>query len=434
MKVLIYAYGTRGDVQPSVALGAALTRAGHEAVLAAPERFAGFTAEHGLGFAPRDEQWLRLMTEDPEVRELYHGEPGKRTEAQKAVFARYKRESLALVPTMLADTWRVAVESRPDVIVHQDTWFSQAHHAAEALGVPSVLAVQYAQSVPSWEYPSMLVPAGKKLPGWLNRLSYVPMSLFTDQKQTLDAWRADTLALPRRKGRFDRLRQPSGARTTVLQGFSRHVVAPAPSWPDTVHTTGFWFLPADAAWTPPRGLTDFLAAGEPPVFVGFGSIVGADPVALGRLVLDAIRAAGVRAVVGTGWGGLSIAEPGDDVFVIDQAPYDWLFPRVRAAVHAGGTGTIHYALAAGLPQATAVFHGEQKMWADNLHRLGAGTEPRWLHKVGVEELTAALRRAVTDEPLTATARRIAAGMRAEDGVAAAVKVLETVGHRALVPA
>lgn len=430
MRVLIYAYGTRGDVQPSVALGHALRSAGHEPILAAPARFASFAAEYDLGFEPRDEQWLSLMTEDAEVRDLYHGEQGrKRTEEQKKVYARYKAESLRLVPTMLGDQWDIARRTRPDVVVHQDTWFSQAHHVAEALGVPSVLAVQYAQSVPSWEYGSMLVPVGKKLPKWLNRLSHVPVSMFADRKQTLDQWRATDLGLSPRRGRFDRLRQADGSRTTVLQIFSRHVVEPAPSWPTTVHTTGYWFLPRDSSWTPPARLVEFLGRGPAPIFVGFGSIVGQDPKRLGRIVTEAVRATGVRAVIGTGWGGLEIEDAGDDICVIDQAPYDWLFPQVRAVVHAGGTGTINYALAAGLPQATAVFHGEQHMWAVNLHKLGAGTEPLWMSKLTAEDLAAAVRTAVHDPRLRAVARRAADGMRAEDGAGTAVRVLETVTDR-----
>lgn len=427
MKVLIYAYGTRGDVQPSVALGHALVRAGHQAVLAAPARYADFAAEHGLDFVPRDEQWLSLMTDNADVRELYHGDQKKRTERQKEVFEWYKAEVLRLVPVLLEDQWNAAAGGA-DVIVYQDTWFTHANHVAEALGIPSVLAVQYPQSVPSWEYPSMLVPPGKKLPKVLNRLSHWPMRFLVSEKKRIDAWRTDVLGLAPRKRRFDRLTLPDGSPTQVLQSFSRHVVAPAPSWGPHIHTTGFWFLPSDD-YTPPADLVDFLDDGEPPVFVGFGSIVGKDPVETGRTVLKAIAETGVRAVVGTGWGGLELPETPPNVHVIDQAPYDWLFPRVRAVVHAGGTGTINYALAAGLPQVACVFHHEQMMWSKNLHELGATPAPLWMDTLESGALADAIRQATTDPAMTAAARRASEGMRTENGVANAVAALEAIVGR-----
>ncbi|MGX7824545.1 glycosyltransferase [Actinokineospora sp. 24-640] len=429
MKVLIYAYGTRGDVQPSVALGHALVQAGHQAVLAAPARYADFAAEYGLEFVPRDEQWLSLMTDNPDVRELYHGDQKKRTERQKEIFEWYKAEVLRLVPVLLEDQWNAAAGGA-DVIVYQDTWFTHANHVAEALGIPSVLAVQYPQSVPSWEYPSMLVPPGKKLPRVLNRLSHWPMRFMVSEKKRIDAWRTELLGLAPRKRRFDRLTLPDGAPTQVLQSFSRHVVEPAPSWGPHIHTTGFWFLPA-ADYTPPAALVDFLAAGEAPVFVGFGSIVGKDPAETGRVVLEAIG--DTRAVIGTGWGGLELTDVPDNVHVIDQAPYDWLFPQVRAVVHAGGTGTINYALAAGLPQVACVFHHEQMMWSKNLHALGAAPAPLWMDTLESGALREAIQAACTDPSMTAAARRAGAGMRTEDGTANAVAVLEKIHGKVAAP-
>lgn len=420
MRVLVYCYGSRGDVQPYLALATALNAAGHHAVLAAPAMFAPFAAEYGVDFSPRNDEWLRLLGR-PEIRDLIANEDDRssRFDAARALLG---AEAARLYPVMVRDNW-TAARHDVDLVVHQHNALDHGHQVAERLGVPAVVATLYPSYVPTWEYPSTMIKPGVRLPRLLNRLSYLPLGRVVAHRDVLDAWRTDTLGLPPRRGRFDRLRRPDGGRVPVLNGFSRHLVRPASDWPSSVHTTGFWFLPAPASWSPPPELLAFLDAGPPPVFVGFGSMAGRDPAGTGRLVAEAVRAAGVRAIVGTGWGGIELADHGPEILVLEQAPYDWLFPRVAAVVHAGGIGTIHAATVAGRPQVVIPFQREQMMWSRRTADLGLAPEPTFQRDLTVDLLTLAIRRATEDPTIATTAARLSTLMRTENGTASAVRLL-----------
>lgn len=189
--------------------------------------------------------------------------------------------------------------------------------------------------------------------------------------------------------------------------------------------TGYWFLTDPEPAPLPCALAEFLDAGEPPVFIGFGSMSGPDPATTTATVLTAARKAGVRVVVGTAWGGLTAATA-TDVFTIGEVPFDQLFPRVAAVVHHGGAGTIAAAAAAGRPQVVCPFVADQPFWGQHLHRLGVAPAPIDQRRLDPDRLAAAIHRAVTDATLAAAADRLGRLVRAEDGVRTAVLQLETI--------
>lgn len=414
MLALILAFGTRGDVQPFVALARGLRGRGHDVVLAAPARFAGLAAEHGIALSVVDDGPLALM--DGVAGAAVTG--GVR---EKVALARAMPASFGPV---LADCAALAsgAGAGADVVVHNGQIIG-APHVAERLGVPAVLALTVPLYVPTAEFawPGADLPA--RLPGPLNRMSYLgmrgPAAMFGS---TVDRWRDDELGLPRRRGRHDPLRTPDGGRSPVLNLVSRHVVAPPADWPPSVTTTGYWFLPA-AGGLPPA-VTAFLAAGPPPVFVGFGSMAGDDPARTTRTVLDAVAAAGVRAVLATGWGGLDPSGLPGGVLAVEQVPHDLLLPHVAAVVHHGGAGTTAAAAAAGVPQVVCPFVADQPFWARRVQALGVGPAPLPQRRLDAAGLAAALRRAVGDARMRATARELGTRISAEDGVGAGVAALE----------
>jgi sterol 3beta-glucosyltransferase len=190
--------------------------------------------------------------------------------------------------------------------------------------------------------------------------------------------------------------------------------------------TGYWFLDRSPDWRPPAALVDFLDGGEPPVYVGFGSIPTGDPAAKARVVLEAL--AGRRAVLASGWGGLVATDLPANVLQIDQAPHDWLFPRMRAVVHHGGAGTTAAGLRAGKPAVVCPFFGDQPFWGERLRALGVAPAPVPQHRLDAGKLGAAIRRAVDDDALQARAAELADAIRSEDGVATAVAILEELGR------
>ena len=300
-----------------------------------------------------------------------------------------------------------------------------APHIAEKLGVPAVLALTVPMYVPTREFPwpGQALPSG--LPGPLNRATFLgmkgPAAMF---QRTVDRWREQSLGLPRRRGRHDPMRRPDGGRTTVLNAVSRHVVAPPADWPSTVATTGYWFLPAPASALP-RGLAAFLEAGAPPVFIGFGSMAGPNPAATTKTVLAAVAKAGVRAILATGWGGLSTADLPDDVIVVDHVPHDLVLPHVAAVVHHGGAGTTAAAAAAGRGQVICPFVADQPFWGRRMHALGVAPPPIGQHRLTTERLAAAITCAVSDPEIRGNAEVLGTRIRAEHGVAAAATHLET---------
>jgi sterol 3beta-glucosyltransferase len=432
VKILVLAHGTRGDVQPYAALALALRQAGHEPLLAAPAASAGLVAPYGLPFAGVHDGPNTLI-DDPRVREAietnYRGVRGKRIALEvmrrsKPLMARVLTDMVAAAGLAHDGAGATGREGRPDLVVHAPG--IPGHRIAEALGVPAVPAVLQPVWVPTPTFRNPMLPV--PLPRALNRASYRSTALLL---RSFGGIADAALELPRRRGRHDVLRRPDGSPATVLQGFSRHLLPPGTAYPSWVHTTGFWYLPAPPSWSPPPELTAFLEAGEPPVYIGFGSMAGTDPARVGAVVTEAVRRAGVRAVLVSGWGGMQVdGAPralGGDVLLLDQVPHAWLFPRVAAVVHHGGSGTAGAALAAGRPQVVCPFVADQPFWAARAHATGVAPAPLPQRRLSADRLAAAIRCAIGDRTMLATAERLGAQVHAEDGARAAVRVLESVG-------
>ncbi|HEY3684714.1 MAG TPA: glycosyltransferase [Streptosporangiaceae bacterium] len=424
MRILILTHGTRGDVQPYAGLAWALRAAGHDALLAGPAGLASVAEPYGIPYAPLDDGPNTLM-DAPEIRAAV--ETNYRGLRGKAIAMTVVRRTRPLLARVLEDMAAAADGgfggSGPDLVVHHAGMPGQ--HIAEKFGVPAVPACLQPVWVPTGSFPNPMLPV--RLPRALNRASYLSIRLTVrTMAGVTDRWRTGTLGLPRRRGRHDILHAPDGAATTVLQAFSRHVL-PAPlDYPPTVHTTGFWHLPAPPGWTPPPDLAAFLAAGPPPIYLGFGSMAGTDPGRIGRIAAEAVRRAGVRAVVATGWGGIDAAAFPDGVHVLDQAPHAWLFPRMAAIVHHGGSGTTAAALASGRPQVVCPFVADQPFWARRTHAAGVAPEPRPQCHLTPDGLAGAIRQVRTDDVMRRRATELGERIRAEDGAATAVRVLEQI--------
>ncbi|MGV0742434.1 glycosyltransferase [Mycolicibacterium sp. XJ870] len=417
MKALILSHGTRGDVQPYAALAYALREAGHETLLAAPNASASLAEPYGIAFAPLSDD-MNTGMDDPRVREAietnYRGLRGKLTAMRLIRQARAELRKLYDEMTAVATT-------DVDVVVHAIN--SPMQHLAEKLGVPSVAVGLQPGWVPTASFPSPLVPF--QIPKAFNRASYqLNKPILRALVGAGGRWREETLGLPRRRHQNDALRTPDGRPATVLQAFSRHVLPTPLEYPSGTYTTGYWFLPAAHDWTPPTSLCRFLDAGEPPVYVGFGSMAGTQPDRVGRAVIEAARLAGVRVVLVTGWGGIDADSDAGRILVLDQAPHDWLFPRVAAVVHHGGGGTTGAALASGRPQVVCPFIADQPYWARRMQAVGVAPEPIRQRHLSADALAAALRRAVTDRAMANRAAELGAKIRAENGVGNAVTLIE----------
>lgn len=408
MKIAVIAFDTRGGVQPYIALSLGLQRAGHEVTMITTAGFRDLVTGHGVPLA--------ATTGDVEatVRELAGA--GELSARQRN---RMMREQMRSTVGQTAQEV-LAAAGGADVVMAGIGGSLTGRPVAEVLGVPYVEAHLQPLGPATAAFPGPLLP---QVPSWLGgfgcRMSHRATALalqamFGSGSRLIRA----ELGLPRRAAPADRS-------AAAVYGFSTHVVPQPPEWEPWRRVTGYWTLPPEPGWTPPPPLVDFLAAGPPPVCIGFGSMSSRDPEALSELVLRAVRRAGVRAVLLSGWGGLA-DRGGDDVFVATEVPHDWLFPQMAAVVHHGGAGTTGATFTAGVPAVVVPFAVDQPFWGSRVAALGAGPTPIPRRRLTADHLGDALRVVTGDTALTRRAAELGDRIRAEDGVGAAVRHLESI--------
>jgi sterol 3beta-glucosyltransferase len=408
MHVLIVTVGTRGDVQPYVALALGLVRADFEVTLASHREHRDFVTSWGLPF--RDA--------GASMREVLESDVGRDWIESSDSMGRYMKALRRLGDVMVPDNLAKAeamTEGVDALLIHP--FAMHAFHQAEARRLPAVI-VGLIPFEPSSEMAPVFFPNAPRW-GWLRRwLTHTAHKQgYATVAHHHEPYRKK---LGIRSAGNNILLAVRSVGIPVLHLYSE-VLVPRPSdWPDDVVATGFCFLDAHANWTPPEPLVRFLEAGESPIYIGFGSMTGRDPAELTRTVLEAVRTAGVRAVVGNGWGGTSKIEGASDVFVVDDVPHDWLFPRVRAVVHHGGAGTVSAGLRAGRPTAVAAFFADQPFWGHVTTTLGAGPRPLLKREIDSAHLAAKLRELLQSKDFAKSARLLGERLTAEDGVGNAV--------------
>jgi sterol 3beta-glucosyltransferase len=416
MKILLLTAGSRGDVQPFVALAQAVCRAGHTVLLAAPPDAEILAEEHGIPYASLGIDYQALASSD-NGRGAVAGRP--------AALIRSLREVKEATRGMLDAAWTAAKGA--DAVVYHPKCLAGAH-IAEALRIPCFLALPLPLLVPTRTFPA---PIGS-LPDikTLNPTSYAAMRLsLLPFSSTLSRWRQEVLGLPARFAFADPF-AIGGRPIPVLYAFSRHLVPPPSDWPSHVTVTGYWFTDHEESLGLPADLERFLAAGPPPVYIGFGSMTGRDPEKLTQTIVDAVRLAGVRAVIATGWGGLAASEGASDVYVIRSASHTELFPRCAAVVHHGGSGTTHAGLRAGRPTIVCPVAMDQPFWGVRVQAAGAGPEPI-PHRAltgpdGAGRLASAIRTAISDSGIGRAASDLGVAISQEHGVQSAIGVIESV--------
>ncbi|MFL6064690.1 MAG: glycosyltransferase [Friedmanniella sp.] len=417
MRVLICTFGTQGDVQPFVALAQCLLRRGHEVGVCTAEGFRGLVEAAGVRYLPMSNDLLQLVRDTmPQM-----SGPGEAYKMFRAMGGAQR--------SALHDQWTAAQHFEPSIIVYHPKSLG-GYHIAERLGVPGVLALPLPFFTPTREFPIPFIGSWP-LGGGANRLSYQLQRLtalifggmINDFRHQLDLSpirRIDALLTDR-----------AGRPVPVLYAFSRHVRPIPADYPVHAHVTGYWFLDQGDGWEPPSELDQFLTAGPPPVYVGFGSMgfgKGADR--RYRAIVEAVRHSGVRAVIATGWSTAPLDVAGNDVLVIDQAPHEWLFPRVSSVVHHGGSGTTGAGLRAGRPTLICPVLGDQPFWGQQVHSLGAGPEPLPWRRLTASRLTDRLHRLTRQTTYQNTAARIGSLIARENGTAQAVTILESIhGNR-----
>lgn len=413
MKIFLSAMGTRGDIQPFIALGRGLLAAGHEVALCTAEGFRPFIEEHGVPYAFMDNEFLAIIQSQMGQNAI---------EGNLGAWQIYRKIG-PIIRRSLDDEWRAVQEFQPDLMVYHPKMLG-SYHIAERLKIPSFLSLAIPFQTPTRAFPNPVF-TGVKLGGWFNRFSYRLIDLAgLMYGGVVNDFRTNVLGMPPRGRLAPSMVKSNGEPVPVLYAYSPSLVPRPVDFPPEVHVTGFWFLERLSDWQPSPGLAAFLAAGPPPIYVGFGSMSGSKNAERGRLVVEALQKAGQRGIIASGWGGLQVKDLPESIFLLDHAPHDWLFERVAAVVHHGGSGTTAAGLRAGKPTLICPFIADQPFWGSVVHGQGAGPQPIPQKKLTVDGLTAAISTMVTDVAMQRRAAQLGEQIRAEDGVRCAVAVIE----------
>ncbi len=414
MQITIIAGGSRGDVQPYVALGRGLKQAGHTVRILSSNDFHDLVTDYGLDF-------FTTGGSSQVVAQKLQGlsEQGKTLE----VFSQM-REASQRQAVQAAEKGLVACQGS-DLILGGLSGLFSGQALSEKLGIPLLLAY-LVPFTPTSAFPSALTPIPQTpLTQWMNKPSHrlAHQMMWQSFRSADNKARAEGLHLPPSSfwGPFSFLKRQ---KQPVLYGYSSYVLPRPRDWDDSQHVTGYWFLEPSEGWEPPADLLHFLQSGPPPIYIGFGSMSSSKPEEAADLVLQALAQTGQRGVLYEGWGGLKKEQLPENVFMTGSIPHTWLFPRMAAVVHHGGVGTTAAGLAAGVPSIIIPFFADQPFWGQRVYELGVGPKPIRRRRLTADNLTEAIGRAVSDEEMRKRAASLGKRIRAEDGIAQAVTIIE----------
>ncbi|CAM1502937.1 Fc.00g077130.m01.CDS01 [Cosmosporella sp. VM-42] len=437
LNIVIMVIGSRGDAQPFLKIGKVLKEDyGHRVRIATHPAFRDFVEkDSGLEFfsvGGDPSELMAFMVKNPglipTLETVKAGDIGKRRAAMAEMFDGFWRACInATDDENDKQNLKMMGAKDPfvaDVIIANPPSFAHIH-CAEALGIPVHLMFTFPYT-PTQAFPHPLASIKKSNvdPGYTNFISYplVEMMVWQGLGDLVNNFRVKTLGLDPvstlwAPGATYRMHVPF----TYL--WSPGLVPKPADWGSEIDIAGFVFLDLASAFKPPKELEDFLAAGEKPIYIGFGSIVVDDADRFTQMIFEAVEMAGVRALVSKGWGGLggNDIEVPENIFLLDNTPHDWLFPKVKACVIHGGAGTTAIALKCGLPTMVVPFFGDQHFWGKMLGTAGVGPMPVPYKSLSAEKLADGIEYLVTDEAAEA-AGKIAKNIATEgDGAVNAVK-------------
>ncbi|KAG0359483.1 Sterol 3-beta-glucosyltransferase [Podila minutissima] len=420
MHITCLTIGSRGDVQPYIALCKRLMQDGHTCRISTHAEYKDWIEGHGIEFG------------------LVGGDPGELIElcVENGMFTvSFIREGLkrfrGWLDELMVTAWTACQGT--DVLIESPSAMAGIH-IAEKLDIPYFRAFPFPWTR-TRAFPHPFAVPEHNLGRGYNYMTYVMIEqvFWKGISGQINKWRKDTLGLgPTSLEKMEAHRVPS------LYSWSPNVVPAPMDWHSWIHVTGYWFLDnPDLKWTPPDDLVAFLKADpkNKPVYIGFGSMVVPDPDGMTRTIIEAVVKSGVRAIISKGWSDrLTTLEDGTtgtpkkseeivippSVFMLKSVPHDWLFPQLAGCVHHGGAGTAAAGLRAGIPTVIKPFFGDQFFWGQRLEEAGVGV---WCHDLTVKKLTSALVTITTDEKMIKKAHAIGERIRSENGVNNAVNYL-----------
>lgn len=433
LNVVIQVVGSRGDVQPFVALGKVLKDAyGHRVRLATHPNFRHFVEENGLEFfsiGGDPSQLMAFMVKNPGlmpgVRTLLNGDVAKRRRDVAECLQRCWRSCYLAsddegLQTADDEEGRSEAEAKPfvaDCIIANPPSFAHIH-CAEKLGIPlHIMFTMPYSPTQAFPHPLANIQSSNTDPQITNYITYTMIELLTWRGigDIVNRFRAkclnlDPISLIWAPGMLQRLKIPH------TYCWSPALIPKPKDWGAHISVAGFYLLNLASNYTPSPELQAFLDDGPPPIYIGFGSIVLDDPDAMTELIYEAAKKTGQRILLSKGWGGMGADERSvpDAVFMLGNVPHDWLFKNVSCVVHHGGAGTTAAGIAAGRPTIVVPFFGDQPFWGSMVARAGAGPDPIRHKQLTADKLASAIEFCLKPESLE-RAKELASKIAAEQG-------------------
>ncbi|KAI0530620.1 hypothetical protein KFK09_000165 [Dendrobium nobile] len=411
LQIVILIVGTRGDVQPFVAIGKRLQDYGHRVRLATHANFKDFVLTAGLEFYP--------LGGDPKVLAGYMVKNKGFLPSAPSEIPVQRKQIREIIFSLLAACRDPDVDSgipfKADAIIANPPAYGHTH-VAEALNVPIHIFFTMPWT-PTTEFPHPLSRV-KQPAGY--RLSYqiVDSMIWLGIRDMINDFRKRKLKL--RPVTY--LSGAQGSSSDIPHGYiwSPQLVPKPKDWGPKVDVVGFCFLDLATNYEPPEQLVKWLASGEKPIYIGFGSLPVQEPEKMTKIIVEALEITGQRGIINKGWGGLGdLPEPKESVYLLDNVPHDWLFLQCKAVIHHGGAGTTAAGLKAACPTTVVPFFGDQPFWGEQVHARGVGPDPIPVDQFTLPKLVDAIKFMLNSQ-VKERAIDLAKAMQSEDGVAGAV--------------
>lgn len=406
MKLTIVTSGSRGDVQPYVALAIGLRNLSHDITFVTNENHTHFIESHGF----------KIYKIKGDIRAIVESEEGARLlESGYSInfllkFINIYKEFLG---TFLEDLYDGCQGS--EGIIYS-TVTSSAYFVAQSMNIPSIAA--YLQPINRTnEFPVFLFPPNTITTKLTNYMSYVTAEQLFWQpiRSYVNDWLKNKVKTKKAPflGLYESLKKTN---YPFVYGYSPSILPRPHDWQESIKVFGYWFLDKQESWQPSKYLVDFLEDGKAPVYVGFGSMANRSPEESAETVIKALKKTKSRGVLLSGWNGLKKSDLDDDIFMIDSAPHDWLFPQMSAIVHHCGAGTTSAALKSGVPSVPVPFFADQPFWAYQIYHLGLASKPIMRKDLNSNNLAYSINKVIEDNHIQKRSKKMGHIVSSEKGV------------------
>jgi sterol 3beta-glucosyltransferase len=408
--ITILCAGSRGDVQPFLALAIEIKKLGIDVRVAAPTMFEELFGSYGIDFYPVGGDYEALNVDPEMIRQAQ-----KADNPIKMFFSFQKMKKYGI---HMVDHYYSACQGSDLIVYHPGVTIG--YFMAEKLGIPSVLASPFPINRTK-ERPSVILYGKVKPSPLINSISYSllqKMLWMTSESSLKPFWKEKFGRLPENFGApFDR---HADARHPAVVSCSSAVFPRPKDWNQHIHQHGYWFVEEREEYAPSPDLVEFLAKGDKPIYIGFGSMFDkAESEKVLKIILEGINRAGKRAIL-NGFGDPENLP--DHIFCVNGIPHSWLFERVSAVCHHGGAGTTAAGFKAGVPSIIIPFALDQYAWAQRAYELGVGPKPVAIKQLTADRFAHALQHAFQDQTVD-NAKKLAQSIAAENGARDSAQVI-----------